>query len=85
MPKMMMDIKGEMFDLWEFRSVQRGERYNEQREDMDYLICINKNAIQTNYNDLEIPFEDKDERDRIMEEIKSQLDELDTVVFITIN
>lgn len=73
---------GEMFDLWEFRSIQRAERYNEDREDMDYLILVNKNAIGTNYNDLEIVFHSRDDRDAEMRRIKSILAEDEDVIIL---
>ena len=76
------DYCGEMFDLWEFRSIQRGERYNEERNEMDYLILVNKNAIGTNYNDLEIVFNSREERDDEMTRIKTILEEDEDILIL---
>lgn len=87
--KRMLEIKlsptdeiGEMFDLWEFRSIQRGERYNELKEEMEYLIHINKNAIATNYNDLDVAFETKEARDSEIMRIKEILAEDEFIVIL---
>ena len=80
--KIMLEIKGEMFDMWEFRSIQRGERYNDLREEMDYMLLINKNAIATNYNDLEIVFQTQEEREQCLKTIRACFDEEETVVII---
>jgi hypothetical protein len=74
------DMFGEMFDLWEFRSIQRGERYNEVTNQMEYLILINKNAIATNYNDLEVVYTDKDNRDAEIMRIKEILAEDENII-----
>lgn len=80
--KRMLEIKqnpedevGDLIDLWEFKSVQRAERYNDEKMEMEFLIIINRNAIQTNYNDLEISFDVKEKRDQEMIRIKSAMEE----------
>lgn len=85
--KRMLEIKlspdddiGELFDLWEFRSIQRGERYSEVKGEMEYLILVNKNAIGTNYNDLEIVFDDKESRDAEIIRIKEKLEENEDII-----
>lgn len=87
--KKMLEIKtnpddevGDMIDLWEFRSIQRSERYNEDKMEMEYLININRNAIATNYNDLELVFETKQLRDAEMARIKYALEEDDFIVIM---
>lgn len=80
--KIMLNVKGELFDLWDFRTIQRGERYNDIREEMDYLLLINKNAIATNYNDLEIAFDTVEERETALKAIKTTLDDSDNVLII---
>ena len=73
------DVIGEMFDLWEFRSIQRGERYSEVKGGMEYLILVNKNAIATNYNDLEVVFDNKELRDNEIARIKELLEDDENV------
>ncbi len=80
--KIMLDIKGALYDMWEFRSVERAERYNEKREAIDYLLIVNKNAIATNYNDLEIPFDTEEEREEKLKLIKQKFDESDNIVIL---
>lgn len=80
--KIMLDVKGELFDMWEFRSVQRSQRYDDVKQDMVYQILINKNAIATNYNDLVLEFDTLEEREDIMTKIKQKFDDSDTVVIL---
>lgn len=87
--KRMLEIKlnpedevGDLIDLWEFRSIQRADRYNEDKMDMDYLILINKNAIGTNFNDLEIVFPDKESRDAEIARIKYALEEDEDIIIM---
>jgi hypothetical protein len=78
----MLDVNGELFDMWEFRSIQKGEVYNEVRGEMDYQILINKNAAGTNYNDLILTFETIEEREEVMTEIRMKFDNSDSVVIL---
>jgi hypothetical protein len=80
--KIMLDVDGEMFDLWDFRTIQRGEAYNEIEERMDYLILINKNAIATNYNDLVLKFETLEQRESKLRLIKEKFDEAENVMIL---
>ena len=76
------DEVGDMIDLWEFRSIQRSERYNEDKMEMEFLININRNAIATNYNDLEVIFETRELRDAEMIRIKRILEEDDFIIIM---
>ena len=76
------DIVGDWIDLWEFRSIQRMERYNDIKMEMEYLILINRNAIQTNFNDLEIVFPDKEKRDAEIMRIKSIMEEDEFIIIM---
>jgi hypothetical protein len=76
------DIFGDMFDLWEFRSIQRAEQYNSVKGEMEYLILVNKNAIGTNYNDLSIIFDNKDSRDAEIMRIKEILNEDEDIIIM---
>lgn len=76
------DMFGDMFDLWEFRSIQRAERYNDNTNEMEYLILVNKNAIGTNYNDLEIIFDSKEARDAEIMRIKEIMAEDENIIIM---
>lgn len=80
--KIMLEVKDGMYDLWEFRSIKKSERYNEAKEDIEYLLEINKDALATNYNDLEVVFDSKEERDSKYRAIKNIFDESENVVVI---
>lgn len=76
------DEIGEMFDLWEFRSIQRAQRYSEIKGEMEYLILVNKGAIATNYNDLEIVFDNKELRDMEIMRLKEIMNEDENIVIM---
>lgn len=76
------DEIGEMFDLWEFRSIQRGERYSEVKGAMEYMILINKNAIATNYNDLEVVYDNKELRDNEIARLKELMEDDENIVIM---
>lgn len=78
----MLDVEGALYDLWEFRSIERSERYSEEKSEMEYLLIINKNAIATNYNDLEIIFDSIEKREDALKRIKQTFDDSDNVMIM---
>lgn len=71
--KRFLKINGSLLDVWEIKSFKKESRYNPIKECMEYLIVVNRNAIQTNQNDWEEAFETEESRDERLLDIIERL------------
>jgi len=82
--KRFVKINGNLLDVWEMKSLKKEQRYNPIKEKMDYLIVVNRGAIQTNQNDWEEAFETEELRDErykdILERLEFDMDEFVDIV-----
>lgn len=76
--KIMIEIQGQLFDLWNLKSLQKGEEYNDKRLKMDYVIWLNKDAMILEYKDIKFVYDTIVERDNDLLRIKQKLDEHET-------
>jgi hypothetical protein len=80
--KVIIEIQGNMYDFWECRSLERDVRYNEETEQLEYLLVMNRQAIATNYTTVEFPYPTEELRETEYKSIKEQMDEYEGVIFI---
>lgn len=82
MAKTLIDICGNIYDSWELRSLEKGQRYNEDFGDVEHTIIMNRDAIQTNYTNVVFPFPSEEERDQYLKTLKVRLEEFEAIVFV---
>ena len=82
MPKNLIDIRGNFYDVWELRALEKLDEYNEDDEEMEYYIIMNREAIQTNYQSVRFKFDTEQERDDYMLRLKEKLNDFDTIQFV---
>lgn len=82
MAKNIIEICGNLYDLWELRSLEKYEEYDEDDAEMQYYIIMNREAIQTNYQSVKFKFDSMEERDAYMQQLKIKLDEFDMIQFV---
>lgn len=76
-------IKGQQYDLWEIKSVEKGKEMPEYSDDWEYFIILNREGIATNLNNIRIPFDSEEERDTEIKNLKERLLEDDeSITFI---
>lgn len=80
--KVMVDIKGELFDMWEVRTITRHEEYNGVKEGIDYGITLNREGKATNAENIIILFDSIEERDTELKSLKERLNDFDTVIIL---
>lgn len=78
----MLDIKGELFDMWEVRTITRTEQYNEVTEQQDYYIQLNREGVSTNACNILILCDDENDREETILDIKTRLSEYDSIKII---
>lgn len=82
MTKIIIEIQEQLYDLWEFRSLERGERYNDDREELDYLLLLNRKAVATNFNEIEFVYPTEELRDKDYKLIRDNLSFFEGVLLI---
>lgn len=82
MTKILIEIQEQLYDMWEFRSLERGERYNDEREELDYLLLMNRKAVAVNYQEVEFVYPTVEARDADYKKIREQLEFTESVVII---
>lgn len=80
--KTMVEIQGNYYDMWELRSLEKCERYNEDKEDMEYCILMNKTAIGLNFTEVYFVYPTEEERDLALKQLRSKLEDFDTIQVI---
>ena len=80
--KLMIDIKHELYDLWEVRTIQRYQCYNEVMGENEYFIQLNREGKGTNAENILIPCVDEEDMENTLRDIKERLSEQDTVEII---
>lgn len=81
--KKMFKIQNKLYDLWEIRSFEVDQEYNEDLEQLQYLILMNRNSISTNFPDVRFTFDTEEERDAEMKKIMDAFDESEDVLIIS--
>jgi hypothetical protein len=82
MAKSLIDIRDNIYDVWELRSLEKGQRYNSDFEEVEHTIVMNRDAIQTNYANVVFPFDSEEERDEYLKNLKIRLGEFESIMFV---
>jgi hypothetical protein len=77
--KNMLEVNGELYDMWEVRTIQRYQEYNTELGKFEYSIVLNRGAVTTNANDTYILFESEEARDKELEDVRKRVKEMDVV------
>lgn len=80
--KILIEIQGNLYDLWELRSLERNERWNDKKGEMEYLLILNRRGIGTNFAEVEFTFDTQEDREIEYEIIKQKLSEFDTIMIL---
>lgn len=80
--KVLIQVQGNLYDFWEFRSLQRREAYNETTGSLDYQLILNEGSIGTNYAEVVFAYPTEELREKDYISIKQQLDYFEGVLFI---
>jgi hypothetical protein len=80
--KVLLEIRGQLLDLWNIKNLSRSEEYNEKFYRMDYILWINKDAMILEFKDVKFVYPTEAEREKDYERIKEALDEHETVLIL---
>lgn len=80
--KVLVEIQGNLFDLWNLKSLTRSKEYNDIFGRMDYNLWINKDAMILEFKDIKFTYPSESEREKDYERIKEALDNHDTVLIL---
>lgn len=80
--KIMVEIQGNLYDMWEVRSIEKCERFNDEKEEMEYCILLNKTAIGLNFAEVYFTYETEEERDAALKALKIKLADYDTILIV---
>lgn len=78
----MLSIQGNLYDLWEIRSIEKNEEYNDEKEQIVYLIILNRNGLAVNFTEVKFEYDTLEERDADMLRIKSVFDDNEDILII---
>jgi hypothetical protein len=83
MMRTFIQIKEDRYDLDEIKSVEKRQRYCDQKEGLVYQILLNRLATVRNHIPyVEIEFDDEDERDVAVQLIYDKMDSVSNVVSV---
>ncbi len=77
--KLLLDIKGELFDMWEVRTITRWQEYNVLRAEQDYYIQLNREGRATNAENILILCESEEDRNETLADVRVRLALLDQI------
>jgi hypothetical protein len=80
--KVLFEIKGNMYDWWEVRSIERVDEYDEDISDICHKIVLNRTATATNVVETTFKYDSLEERDEDYMRIRSKLIEYENVIII---
>src|ERR1700735_5315080 len=80
--RVFVDIQHDLFDLWSIVSAEGTEEYNDVRGDFDYLLTINSTAVTRDIKEKIYRYQDKDERDETLFQIKEKLQANPNIFFL---
>lgn len=80
--KVLVEIKGQLLDLWNLKNLSRSEEYNDRFSRMDYCLWINKDAMILEFKDVKFTYPTEAAREKDYERIKEALDEHETVLIL---
>lgn len=79
--KIMIEIQGNLFDLWHLSSAEKEEEWNDKQLRMDYFIIINKSTVSGNYKEVKFTYDSKEKRDDELAMIQRVLKQSPFVLF----
>lgn len=78
----MLSIQGNLYDLWEIRSIEKNEEYSDEKEQIVYLIILNRNGLAVNFTEVKFEYDTLEERDADMLRIKAVFDDNEDILII---
>lgn len=78
----MLGIKGQNYDLWEVKTIEKHKEFPEYGDDWEYSIILNREGIATNLNAVRIICESEQDMLDTIEDIKKRLFDDDSIIFI---
>jgi len=78
----MLSIKGNLYDLWEIRSIESNQEYNDLKEQIVFLIILNRNGLAVNFTEVKFEYDTIEERDADMKRIKEVFDDNEDILII---
>lgn len=78
----MLSIQGNLYDLWEIRSIEKKEEYSDDKEQIVYLIIMNRNGLAVNFTEVKFEYDTLEERDADLTRIKAVFEDSEDVLII---
>ena len=82
MVRKFIEIKGQKYDLWEIKTIEKHKEFPEYGEDWEYSIILNREGIATNLNAIKIPCDDEEDMLNTIKDIKERLEDDESIIFI---
>jgi hypothetical protein len=80
--KLMLEIKKELFDMWEVRTITKFQEYNEAKGQNDYYIQLNREGRATNAENILILCDDEEDQIQTLQAIRDKFQEQDNVIIL---
>jgi hypothetical protein len=80
--KVLLKIQKQLFDIWELRSIEKHDEYDDTLEDMQYFIVLNKTSIGTNYTQVKFKYPTAESRDAELARIELQLEDYEGCIIL---
>ncbi len=78
----MLKIKGNLYDLWEVRTIEKHKEMPEHGDDFQYSIILNREGKATNAENIIIHCEDEDDQLATMQDIENRLLENENIMIL---
>jgi len=75
MGKKMIDIRGDLYDTWDIKMVQKLVEFNDNTDDFDYFVLLNKDDTLSTINGVKIQCIDERDMIELLQDIKIKLEE----------
>ncbi len=76
----MLSIKGNLYDLWEVRTIEKHKEMPEHGDDFQYSIILNREGKATNAENIKIDCDDEADQLATMKDIQERLEENENIM-----
>lgn len=80
--KILLKIQQQLFDIWELRSIEKHDEYDDKLEEIVYYIVLNRNSIGLNFAQVKFAYDTEEARDAELTRIELQLEEYEGCIIL---